>query len=205
MTRWISAKEEESCQEFNQRALSYVVGRPDIKVVALLAGWGDRIYVPDQPNGSPLAQSISENNANLKIGIKNEIAALEAAGKRVILIDDFPEFSFDPVESIRYRRMPLRRALNRLFLSDEPEQWQSTSQDADLELIPAKRAASAELADIAKSDRSLSFVTLKENFCRDGRCYFANGSDLYYFDADHLSDAGAMKVIPLFAKFIVRP
>jgi peptidoglycan/LPS O-acetylase OafA/YrhL len=204
VTRWISSKDADSCREFNQTALKYVLSRPDIQVVALLAGWGGRIYAPDHLNRSPSAQSADQNAANLKVGVKSEIAALETEGKRVVLVDDFPEFSFDPVESIRYRQMPLRRALNRLFLSDEPEQWQSTSQDAALELIPAKRAASAGFADIAKSDPRLSLVTLKDDFCRGGRCYFANQADLYYFDGDHLSDVGAMRIMPLFFKSMER-
>jgi len=205
MTRWNSAKEADSCREFNRQVLHYVLDRPDILVVALLAGWGGRIYVPDLPNQLPTAQSTELNAANLEAGVKSEIAALEAAGKRVILVDDFPEFSFDPVESIRYRTMPFRRALNRVILSDEPEQWQSTSQDASLELIPAKRAISAEFVDIAKSDPSLSLVSLKDDFCQGDRCYFANDSEVYYFDADHLSDAGARRVMPLFVKLIKRP
>jgi len=205
MTRWVSSKDADSCREFNREVLNYVLERPDIRVVALLAGWGGRVYVPDQTNQAPSAQSAELNEANLKTGVQNEIAALEAAGKRVILVDDFPEFSFDPVESVRYRRMPFRRALNRVILSEEPEQWQSTSQDAALELIPAKRAVSAEFADIAKSDPNLTLVSLKDDFCRGGRCYFANESEVYYFDADHLSDAGAMRVMPVFAKLIERP
>jgi peptidoglycan/LPS O-acetylase OafA/YrhL len=202
MTRWISAEEADSCRRFNRGALNYVLSRPDIRVVALLAGWGGRIYVPDNLNESPLTQSSEQNTANLMAGVENEIAALESAGKRVILIDDYPEFPFDPVESIRYGQMPLRRALNRLFLSDEPEQWQSTSEDATLELIPPKRAVSVEFAALAKSDPRLALVSLDDKFCQDGRCSFADRSELYYFDADHLSDLGAMRVMPLFSKFV---
>jgi len=141
----------------------------------------------------------------LKVGVKGEIDALEASGKRVILLDDYPEFSFDPVESIRYRELPFRRALNRLFLSEEPEQWQSTSEDAALELVPAKRAASAEFAEIAKTDPNLLLVSLKDNFCAGGRCYFANQSELFYFDGDHLSDEGAKRIMPIFSKALERP
>jgi peptidoglycan/LPS O-acetylase OafA/YrhL len=204
MTRWLSARDAQSCREFNRDAMNYVLSRPDIRIVALLAGWGGRIYVPDQLSGSPTAQSSDQNTANLTAGLKNEIEDLESVGKRVVLIDDFPEFTFDPVESVRYRRMPLRRALNRLLLSDEPEQWQSTSQDASLELIPAKRAASAEFVGLAKRDSKLTLVSLNDQFCQKGQCNFATDSELYYFDGDHLSDVGAMKVMPLFSNLIER-
>jgi peptidoglycan/LPS O-acetylase OafA/YrhL len=202
MTRWVSAHEEESCDRFNRQAMNFVLNRPDIQVVGLLAGWGGRIYVPDHPSGSPAAQSAEQNDANLKAGVKNEIAALEAAGKRVILIDDFPEFAFNPVESVRYRQMPMRRALNRLLLADEPQQWQTTSQDASRELLPAKRVATAEFNELAATDPTISLISLKDAFCQQGQCYFANGSDLYYFDGDHLSDVGAMRVMPLFSKLL---
>jgi peptidoglycan/LPS O-acetylase OafA/YrhL len=202
VTRWLSAKDFESCRNFNRDALRYVLSRPDIRVVELLAGWGGRIYVPDQAKVSPSLQSSEQNAINLKAGVQSEIAALEVAGKRVILIDDFPEFPFDPVESIRYRRMPIRRALNRLLLSDEPEQWQSTSQNAALELAPAKRAASAEFVELAKSDPNLTLVSLKDSFCQQGQCNFASDSALYYCDGDHLSDVGAMRVMPLFSKAV---
>jgi peptidoglycan/LPS O-acetylase OafA/YrhL len=202
MTRWVSDKDAEGCRIFNRSALNYVLSRPDIRAVALLAGWGGRIYVPDHSELLPSAQTSEQNTVNLKVGVENEIAALESAGKRVILIDDFPEFSFDPVESIRYREMPLRRALNRLLLSDEPERWQSNSQDASIELEAPKLAVSAEFAELAKLNPSLSLVSLNNEFCRGGQCYFANESDLYYFDGDHLSDQGAMKVMPLFSKLI---
>ena len=202
MTRWISANEEESCDRFNRQTLKFVLSRPDIQVVGLLAGWGGRIYVPDHPDGSPEAQSAEQNDVNLKIGVRNEIAALEAAGKRVILIDDFPEFPFNPVESVRYQRMPMRRALNRLLLADEPQQWQTTSQDASRELLPADRVATAEFNELVATDPAVSFISLKESFCQRGQCYFANGSDLYYFDGDHLSDVGAMRIMPLFSKLL---
>jgi peptidoglycan/LPS O-acetylase OafA/YrhL len=202
MTRWVTANEEESCQSFNRKVLNFVLSRPDIQVVGLLAGWGGRVYVPDHPGASPAAQSDDQNAANLKIGVSNEIAALEAAGKRVILIDDFPEFKFNPVESVRYRQMPMRRALNRLLLADEPQQWQTNSQDASRELLPAVRVATAELNEFAAADPTISLVSLKDAFCQRGQCYFANGSDLYYFDGDHLSDTGAMKVMPLFSRLL---
>ena len=202
MTRWVSAGDADSCRRFNRGALSYVLSRPDIRVVALLAGWGGRIYVPDNMSGSPSAQSSEQNAANLKAGVESEIAALEAGGKRVILIDDYPEFPFDPVESVRYGQMPLRRALNRLFLSDEPEQWQSSSEDASLVLLPPKRAVTTEFAELAKSDPRLTLVSLDDELCHAGRCYFADNSALYYFDADHLSDLGAMRAMPVISKFI---
>lgn len=205
VTRWTADKDASSCRDFNRQALHYVLGRPDIHVVALLAGWGGRTYVADNRTQSPTSQSAEQNTANLKAGVKSEIDALEAGGKHVILLDDFPEFSFNPVESVRYQRMPLRRILNRLLLSEEPEQWRSTSEDAALELVPAKRAASAEFAEIAKADPKFSLVSLKDSFCQGGRCYFANNSELFYFDGDHLSDAGAMKVMSAFTQVLERP
>ena len=69
-----------------------------------------------------------------------------------------------------------------------------------MELIPSRRATSTEFAEIAKSDPKLTLVSLKDEFCHEERCYFANGADLYYFDADHLSDVGAMHVMPLLSK-----
>ncbi len=204
VTRWMAAKETDSCRKFNRDALRYVLNRPDIQVVALLAGWGDRIYVPDDFQGSTVAQNTAQNAANMRFGVNREISALERAGKRVILIDDFPEFSFDPVESIRYRQMPLRRAINRLLLSDEPQQWQDNSQDAALELIPSKRLASLEFKQLAASDPSMSLVSAKDAFCRGGQCYFADQTDLYYYDGDHLSDSGAMKMMPSFFDLIQR-
>jgi hypothetical protein len=202
MTRWTSAKGVDSCRKFNQEALSYVLGRPDIHVVALLAGWGDRIYVPDSFNGSTFVQSPEQNVANLRVGVTSEILALQRTGKRVILMDDFPEFPFDPVASVRYRQMPLRRAFNRFLLSDEPQEWQASSQDATLELIPSKRMASLEFTQLAALDPALSLVSANDIFCRGGRCYFADRTQLYYNDQDHLSDAGAMKIMPLFSKLI---
>lgn len=197
-TRWISTTETASCRQFNRDALDYVLSRPDISTVALLAGWGGRIYIPDRSSGPDATQSDEQSAINLKAGVQDEISALEAGGKRVILMDDFPEFSFDPVASVRYRAMRTRRILNAYLLSDEPQQWQSTSQDASLELTSAKRLVSAKFAELKVEDSKLRIVSLKDAFCYSGRCYFSGPSQLYYFDGDHLSDVGAMRTMSLW-------
>ena len=198
---WISDVEQtESCRQFNQTALAYVLGRADIKTVVMIAGWGNRTYIRDGFAGNPTSQDDEQNAENLKSGIQSEIAALESHGKRVVLMDDFPELAFNPVLSVRYRELPMRRAFNRLLLSEEPEHWQESYEDTSLAETPNLKLASEKLAEIAASDAHVSLIDPKTAFCHGERCYFANESNLYYVDQDHVSDVGTRLILPFLPK-----
>lgn len=186
----------DSCRRFNQTALDYVLGRPDIREVILVGRWQTGL-APDGYMGAPLKQSDRPIAANLKTGLGNEIAALESGGKRVILLEDVPSFPFDPVEGVRDQYMPLRRALNRMLRSDQPEQGDGTSENRSVAVTPADDLASVQLALLEEEDTKLTLVDPKKALCHGDRCYFANGLDLYYFDSTHLSPVGAQQILPL--------
>jgi len=188
------------CREFNRSALSYVKTRPDIQVVFLAGGWGG-VYIPDQYQSAPSDQSAKQSAANLKSGLENEIGALEAAGKHVILMDDIPWFSFDPVASVRYQHIRARRFLNRLLLSDEPYLGNGSSEERSLAVGPAATLASGQIAAIKSADAGLTVIDPKDVLCRATQCFFANKSDLYYSDSSHLSRIGALKLLPLLPQF----
>jgi peptidoglycan/LPS O-acetylase OafA/YrhL len=193
----------EPCREFNRSALNYVKSRSDIRAVFLTGVWGG-VYVPDHDNTALPGQSAQQNAINLKSGLQNEIGAFEAAGKHVILMDDVPTFSFDPVASVRYQHITARRFLNRFLFSDEPYLGNGSGQDRSLAVTPSAMLTSEQIAALKSGDPRLTVIDPKDVLCRAAQCFFANESDLYYSDSSHLSRLGALQLLPLFPQLVIR-
>jgi len=187
---------DDSCRRFNRSSLDYVLSRPDIRVVLLAGKWAVD-YVPDGYRGDPAKQTSQENAETLRVGLRDEIAALETAGKHVILMEDVPAFPYDPVAGVRNQRIELRRILNRLLLSQEPEQGDGSSELRSLTRGADTQLAIDQIVDLKQVDPRLTLIDPKRALCRGDRCYFANGIDLYYYDNMHLSVRGATQIIPL--------
>ena len=185
-----------SCRKFNRAALDYVLSRADIQVVLLAGKWAVT-YIPDNYEGDPSKQTAQQNAKNFRLGLRNEIAALEAAGKQVIVMEDVPAFPFDPVESVRNQQIRLRRIFNRMLLSQGPEQGDGTSELRSLSVTDNARLATEQIEELKRADALLTVVDPKQALCNSDRCYFANGLDLYYWDPAHLSIRGAMRILPL--------
>jgi hypothetical protein len=186
----------DSCRHFNQSALQYVLARPDIRVV-FLTSYMMGTSIPGSFRGDPARLSDEENAVYLGQGYKSEIDALESSGKHVIVMEDVPAFTDDPVAGIRYRQIRLRRLFNRLFQSEPPELGDGTSEERSRSVGSENRLASAQLEAISAADSRITLLDPKKALCDADRCYFASQTDLYYVSASHLSRSGALLLLPL--------
>ena len=145
----------ENCAAFNQQALSLVASRPDIRTVVLCGSWG--MLPTDAFPITAAADDVStlspeQNKINVIRGLGAEVHALESAGKRVLLIDDWPDLTIDPLERARYAALPARRILAGWLLGHPVEDTRSDNLPAAQVLSPAAKAVRSELLRMAATD-----------------------------------------------------
>lgn len=186
----------ESCRTFNHSALRYIIARPDIRTVVLVGRWRAGL-VPDVYRGDPSQQSADQNADNLKLGLSSEVAALEAAGRHVIIVEDTPEFPDDPVAGVRSRYLPWRRMLNRFFRSDPPDEGDGSSIERFVAVSREENHANDQVLAVGTAHPNAALVNPKQVLCDSSRCFFANDVDLFFFDSIHLSRTGAIRILPL--------
>lgn len=208
VTRWhpIVYRNAESCRRFNEQVLNYVLGRPDIEFVFLTGSWsapGGK-FIPDVDAGDFAGLSVQQSELNLKQGLQTEIATLESAGKQVILMDDVPVLPVDPMRAVRYNQLPVRRVLTRLLLGRPLEDGESGSVRRSKVTNPATELASLDISSLKESDHKLIVIDPKLAFCDIESCRFADNSNVYYTDKEHLSPLGAMQAVSLLKPAIVR-
>jgi hypothetical protein len=182
------------CSSFNKHTLALLLGRPDVKVVVLAGSWAmvqDDIFAPDAYVGEP--QKVPQENREqyLVQGLREEIAALEGAGKRVVLVDDVPSLASAPIDAYRAQKLPWRGKLERL-LDRAPERvgtWGTVPRSEAL-TASAERVRQDLLA-IGRDDPKVTVVDSKAAFCDESVCRFSDGTNLFYIDNNHVSRFGA--------------
>ncbi len=184
----------DSCRRFNRSALSYVLSRPDIRAVVLVGRWR-AVYVPDTAPAARTQATPEQNAAYLRSGLAAEADTLERAGKRVIVVEDTPEFPFDPAAAVRDQLIPARRALRRLLLADPPVR--DTTAMLSVAVPPAEAAANRQVLAVGAADPRIVLIDPKQVFCNAVTCTSREGSKLFFSDAIHLSRTGAVEVLPL--------
>jgi peptidoglycan/LPS O-acetylase OafA/YrhL len=188
----------ENCAAFNQQALSLVASRPDIRTVVLCGSWG--MLPTDAFPITAAADDISalspeQNKINVIRGLGAEVHALESAGKRVLLIDDWPDLTIDPLERARYAALPARRILAGWLLGHPVEDTRSDNLPAAQVLSPAAKAVRSELLRMAATDPNLTVVDTKRILCNQQYCRFAQDGTPLYSDTDHISRSGAEQIL----------
>ena len=187
-----------ACAALNTTALNLLSQRPDVKTVILAGAWtmvNEDKFVPIDYRGDPSKLSTKESGRNLVLGLASEVHALEALGKRVIVIDDVPSLSFNPVDIVRENQLPIRRLLARL-LGDSPVPIDSSRTVRRSESVtPTAEAVRSALIALTRKDARLSIVDTKNILCTATDCTYLDGSNLFYTDNNHLSHFGATKIL----------
>ena len=60
------------------------------------------------------------------------------------------------------------------------------------------------LQQFCASTSNCHFIETEQYFLRDGHPYFIEGETLFYVDEDHLSVAGALRVVPAIEEILTR-
>jgi peptidoglycan/LPS O-acetylase OafA/YrhL len=190
----------DQCRRFNEHTESLVANRPDVKIVVLTGRWPmttieENAFLPTGYRGDPLATSTDQRVTYLLQGIRAEIHDFEAAGKRVILVEDTPSLNFNPLNRYRCSHVPIRHFIVDSLLG-HPIQDASTSTVARSETItPGAEKLRNEMLELGQTDSELTVIDTTSIFCNQTVCTVSDGKNLYYTDYNHVSDFGATKII----------
>lgn len=189
-------QERHQCYEINRQSFDYAYAHPEIEYVVLLARWPlylEGTQFDNQEGGveagnglvmDVVRAGVKQNSpADHRLGQvaqfhKASIERLIKAGKKVILIYPIPEVGFD---------VPDRLAKQRLL-----QQVGADTTSHDVYLERNKRVLS--LFDSLGEHPNLVRVRPDQVFCDTtpgGRCHTVKGTEILYYDDDHLSNAGA--------------
>jgi len=192
-TRYIPSRpgHDRQCAKYNEAVIGKIVSDPRIDTVVVSSYWGAALqgagerYAPTPGSGVQPTDSAT----GLERGLTLLLDRLHAAGKRVLLVEDAPQFTFDPVRRAESRFMPLRRAyLMRVH----------GFGDADFSSAPvAALAADPSLAIVDRAARrdGVGVYDPHPRLCDAASCRFLDADGLLYVDPQHLSPAGAKLVL----------
>jgi len=180
------------CSKFNDDRLDFLTHDSSVRVVVVAAAWAEPLsqdgsgYVVYGHGDNPREQAHSLQF--LQMGLDKLIARFEKKGITIYLLQDSPNYPFDPRISTWNKLNAPRRALaNLVFGSGRPEsQGLAPNPDSPVEEL-TRSAISAEAA----AHPNVRLIDLESAFCTRGLCRFADGENGFYIDSGHLSPLGA--------------
>lgn len=116
--------------------------------------------------------------------LTSTLRALLASGKKVYLIDDTPQFPFDP------QRCKLKRPMTRSTRCDMPAPDYLRQQDSYLSILEAVR----------KSLPEVGWISLETLLCDDSRCSMAPRGEVLLRDNHHLNIPGSREAATLILR-----
>lgn len=184
----------EECIEFNRTVLNMIVSDSRIQTVILAGRWSDPFL---EGNGEPLLNASlagahrrpppSAEHSLFVDALSKSISALEAAGKRVVLVEDVPNFDFDPLCSLRTTQIPIRR-----MLASWMTQGNYTPGLARASFADAVEQSDGALETVHRRFQNTELIDLRPMFCDEsGMCAYMHGGRLLYSDGQHLTADGA--------------
>jgi hypothetical protein len=193
--------DETACFRFNRSALDHLRANQNIRIVILVSFWelpfrqiiygqGSHRWILTTESDKSHAIPTADASQNIFTqSLKATICNLQEAGKEVIVIQDVPNFDFDPVSRLGSTLIPARHALaRRLGVED--------SGIAAPTMAPEASMVPSYLREAVEGFPSVNLVDLKARLCRSpGECAYRDGDQLLYADSHHLSPAGARYVL----------
>jgi len=184
----------QECIRFNQVVLKTITADPSIHVVMLAGRWSDPFA---DGNAEPLldvnfgqthlSPPKSEESSLFVDALSKNIGALEAAGKHVVLIEDVPNFDFDPLCSLRTTYIPVRRMIAYWMAGDHYTPGIARASYAD-----AVERSNLALDIIHGRFPNVELIDLRPMLCDgSGLCTYMHQGRLLYADGQHLTAYGA--------------
>jgi peptidoglycan/LPS O-acetylase OafA/YrhL len=165
------------CKDIFDEIYEYIKSNKSIKLVILtfrgpwyLSGGGNSYH--KQPR-NPLVL-----NKSIKQGYIDTFSALHAVNKRLLVLDDVPEFSFMPKECVSYR--PIISKYNPIV-----------SCEADRIYSDSIRAEYSSVLQEIKVSFGYKVIDPMEIFCNEDKCTALNEYGLLFKDDNHLSINGS--------------
>jgi len=139
-----------------------VLNNPDIKQVVITAMWASHMH--EIPQNQTLASELDRT-----------VKTFQAAGKKVYLSDDLPQFAFDP------QRCKFLRPFTQATKCDEPRE--------NLDNQRAKYLA--DLQEVVRLNPGVEWIEISSLLCSGATCSMARDGQLFYRDNNHLNIPGS--------------
>jgi hypothetical protein len=191
---WIPAQAAR-CLSFNRKVLSLLQSDGRIRIVILAGDWAgclDRTWKRGWLTADPAHASAIPSLDAVRVlflqSLTAQIQTLRAAGKAVVVLEDIPNFGFDPLDRVRTARIPARGILTG---------WLGGADAGDSGFAPSAVAsvdalAGAALRQAVPSEDGVELIDLKPALCTAAdRCAYRDGDRLLYADSGHLTLYGA--------------
>lgn len=188
-----------NCKGIIEPALQVAIKRPDVKWVILTgrhaarfngSAFGrveqDLLSKPWTYKYHSQAVTTSDPQLTFQLGLRDTIAALTNAGKKVLFVDQVPELGFFPRNCLRFRSF---------YTTD----CDISRASADARMTPYKGAVAKILADVP----NVYIFDPIGFFCNGSRCSaFNSDNQLLYRDDDHMSKIAAETIASSIMNFI---
>jgi len=198
-------KRTEYCAVHNAKMLDYLVESPEIEVVVLNAFWNSYTerrdfdtragwVQTDSVIALPLAADPSIDDEDrlgfIRTALSEEIGALTAAGKDVLILAPLPEAGFSPPEEMARRLWRDGIAPSELgFPAGAFDDYSRLSRD---------------LLNSVRGRERVRILDLSDRFCTaGGLCRVVEDGVPLLFNENHLSLAGTAKVVPPLADAVL--
>ena len=183
------------CLSFNRKVLSLLQSDGRIRIVILAGEWAgcldrtwERGWLTADPSHASAMPSLDSVRALFIESLRAQIETLRTAGKAVLVLEDVPNFDFDPLERVRNARIHARGIL---------ASWLGVEETGDSGFAPngiasADALAIAILHQAVPSEEEVELIDLKPALCTaPGHCAYRDGDRLLYADSGHLTLYGA--------------
>lgn len=189
------------CIDFNQTVQTTLLADDRIRTVILAGRWGDPFAVG---NVQPLVDAIPSHqrqfppNAAMEgifiDALLKSVAALHARGKHVVLIEDVPNFDFDPVCRMLTAQIPIRGAVATWINHGGYKSGLARASSGD-----AAARSNAALASVRSRFTDVDLIDLRPTLCdAAGLCAYTHEGKLLYSDGQHLTVNGAFFALRSF-------
>lgn len=180
------------CLHFQDRAFRQVMEDRSIDTVILAGFWS---AVETAPLRARDGRSAGAPLEGLRDALGATVAALEKAGKRVVLVQDVPLFDFDPYARLVGDRIPLRRAAMQTLRQEAAADGGGEAR-ADASSRSVKPDAGiAVVKAVAAAHPAVLLADPRGGLCDGAACRYAAGERLYYLDWQHLTPDGARAAV----------
>lgn len=181
------------CMHFNNKVLGLISADPRIQIVIMAGRWESPFL---ENNTNPLISNLvleRERPSPAAIrttfvdSLSSAILNLQDSGKRVIVIDDVPNFDFDALYRFRTSRIPARRFIGSFLGLDVGYQGMAPAA-----FVAASNTSSSLLKQVAGRTAGSELIEPRTMLCNSQNfCKFMDGDRLLYRDGGHLTPDGA--------------
>lgn len=191
---------EKNCYELNNKVISYIKEN-NIKNVILSSRWS--YYTEGNYSGSDIQyiynndkQDINQETSinSFKLGLNNTFKEYSKANVHVYIILQIPLQEKNP-DQILYRSI-INNNLNILEIEKRSISLENHNK--------FQRKTNEIILEEAKSFDNVTIIDPTPIMCNETHCPIGNKNESYYFDDDHLSIAGSLKLKNLIEKNILK-